>query len=609
MDRRVVAIASGAAAAGLTTYYLYRFSQTRKNEKTQVSVKKHRPIYVWYGSQTGTSESFARDIVEEGRSEYGLDESVLTDAVSLESVSNQFDDLFFPNSGVEEERIVVILILSTYGEGDPSDDAVGFREWIEQESTQSLAHVDFAVFGCGNRQYALFNEMAKRTEKRLLQLGARRMCETGLGDDNADIELDFTNWKSSELWLKGMKLSPLNRSGSRNPAQRLVLDMQVAEKRSRLKFDACVLSSGNDVLSKFFFSANQVPVVGVTHICDSKTQIDLDISKVPCLRYRSGDTLEVLPRNRDIEFLLSLYKLNGNDLMSFSKKKTTKLLTVKKPFPTPVGLRYALEHYIDLHGIPSRSLIRDLCCVFGHRESEILEERESALNGAKVYTVEMVLKRLLSVTGPIVPLGDLIQLLPKQKSRGYSICSSPLEDAKRISLIVSKVDDHALASSYLSDTVAVNDLVAVSLRQGTFRLPSLPGTPVIMIGAGTGVAPFRAFIVELGLKNRCSSGYLFFGCRRESEWIYKSEMEHFANGGGHLHIAYSREGSNKCYVQNLLVERASELKPLIEERNAVVYVCGSTKMGLDVMDVFNNVVGIDVGKLRDLKQYYEELWG
>ena len=596
--RAAVAVAAGALAVG----YFWRTRQRNKISPSPPSPQPDVIVEVYFGSQTGTSESFARDLVEEGRSEQGFPESVICDAKSVESWTE------FPS----DEKKIVILILSTYGEGDPSDDAVIFNDFLSNFEG-SIENITFAIFGCGNRQYAFFNEMAKRTEKNMVRLGAQKICETGLGDDNADIESDFREWKDKHLWplLKQIVKESgivLQDASKRNPRDRIQLDIQIADKRSKLKFDACVSSSGGDVLSKFFFAANQVPVVSVTNLCDSKTLVDLDISKVPCLRYRSGDTLELLPRNRSssVDWLCYLYGVEPSHMLTFLKKKSCRLLSVKKPFPTPVNVRFALASYIDLHGIPSRSFIRDLCLVMGQNPEGPTARRDEAINAGKVYTVEQVL-RDLKVGPKTIDLGDLIQLLPKQKSRGYSICSSPLEDPKKLSLVISRVDDHATASTFLSDTVKPGDMLSVGLRQGTFRLPALPGTPAIMIAAGTGVAPFRAFLFELGFKNRCKTAHLFFGCRKESEWIFRAEMEQFQEKGGHLTVAFSREG-NKCYVQDLLRENSEKMKDLILKKGAVVYVCGSTKMGLAIMETIEQTIAT-VSELRNQKRYFEELWG
>jgi len=602
MNRYTVLAAAGVAAAG---YYLLLRRNTRQTDSSEyVASPPPITIQVFYGSQTGTSESFARDLVEEARTEHGFPDSVIQEARSVESVTDWAEQLA-PNA-------ILVFVLSTYGEGDPSDDAMSFNEFFSEKEIE-LKNVRFAIFGCGNRQYALFNEMAKRTEKNLTRFGGEKICLTGLGDDNADIEQDFRDWKDRDLWsqLKDLVVKAgvkLEKSGPRNPKERILLDIQIAEKRSKLKFDACVSSSGGDVLSKFFFAANQALVTETQALCDSKTLVELDISKVPCLRYRSGDTLELLPRNREsaVNWLLSLYEIAPSEMLTFVKNKSCKLLSVKKPFPTPVNVKFAIESYIDLHGLPSRSLIRDLCLVLCREPESIIARRDEVLHGNGIFTVETLLREL-HVGPKTIELGDLIQLLPKQKSRGYSIASSPLEDSKKMKIVISRVDDHALASTFLSDILKKNELVNVGLRQGTFRLPSLPGTPVIMIAAGTGVAPFRAFIVELGLKNRSQSAHLFFGCRRESEWIFREEMEAFQQQGGYLQIAFSREG-NKCYVQDLIKQNNQQLKELIVKKRAIVYVCGSTKMGLDVMEAVDKTIA-NVADLRKQKRYFEELWG
>ena len=624
----VTAVGLGAAAA----WYIWKQRGAPPRAQPLVTAAPFGiPIHVLFGSQTGTAEMFAKDLAEEASVELAL--HVAQDfPKSLESVADY--DGFFQREDTEGKKVVV-FVLSTYGEGDPSDDAVAFDNYLKQKIDSSddsseppLGHIRFAIFGCGNRQYALFNEMAKRTQRNLLKLGATCICPIGLGDDNADIESDFREWKKSELWNPlvtaiGLNYEEVLRNAMlanhhRNPLDKCVLDLIMADRRSKLKFDACVQSSGGDVLSKFFFACNQVPVVQITHLCDGKVQVDIDISKVPSLRYRSGDTLEILPLNRDedVDWLMDVYDLRGmqDHLISFVKKPTCSQLTVKKPFPTPGNLRKAISSFIDLHGGPSWALIRDLAILTGKSatdaETFANEMKNDKSRPGEVLTVIKFLRDIIGAGGlRQISLGDLIQILPKQKARAYSIASSPLEDAKKISIIISRVDDDALASTYLSDRLKVNDLIQVSLRQGSFRLPALPGTPVVMIGVGTGVAPFRAFLVELGLKNRAPTGTLFFGCRRESEWICRSEMELFTNNGGAVHVAFSRSDMHKKqYVQDLVVEHCDVVRQLVVEKRAIVYVCGSTKMGLSVMDAFNKHI-CSVDDLRSQKRYFEELWG
>lgn len=616
MDRRGYAAILGFA--GLA-YYLYLIQQRRKKPAAKAARScGHEPIVnVFFGSQTGTAESFAKQLVEEANIELGLN---WPDAKSVESIENW--NAFFTTSS---SNVFIIFLLSTYGEGDPSDDACKFDEWLKASACTDMKGINFAIFGLGNKQYALYNEMAKRTEKNLTRIGASQICKTGFGDDNKDIEQDFCSWKDQNLWrsllskigldynhLKSVSASVL----VRNPIDKCLLDLHISEKRSKLPFDATVQSfGGSDLLSKQFFSSNIVPVTKVVQLCAGKVQVDLDISKVPSLRYRSGDTLDVIPLNKreDWETLLSLYGLQEKKdfMISFTRKKSVNKTTVKKPFPTPCGLQTAIQKYLDLHGSPSRAFIRDIALVSGHsmEESERIADDVKKVSQNEVWTVIRILNEKFHNISKYISFSDLIQLLPKQKSRAYSICSSPLEDPKTISVVISRVDDRALASVYLSEIVKPNELVSVSLKQGSFRLPNLTSQPVIMIAVGTGIAPFRAFMVELIKRNRCKSAVLFFGCRSSSEWIYRKEMEDFQAHGGTLHVAFSRENKdgNVVYVQDLIRSEATMLKTLVDN-NSIVYVCGSTKMGMSVMEEFDRSIA-DVSELRVQKRYCEELWG
>jgi len=573
----------------------------------------NRTIHVLYGSQTGTGESFARELAEEAVGEYGLCVAN-SSAESVESVTDWNEFFSTPKC--------IVFLFSTYGEGDPSDDAVGIDEYLasrcEELATQGdLGHIKYAIFGLGNKQYALFNAMAKRVDKCLHALGATRVCPTGFGDDNVDIEADYNDWRLKIFWPQFLqncfdidaRIARENRV-SRNPLDRIFLDLRRAPKRGQLPFDATVHSSGGDVFSKAFFAASIVPVTGVTELVADKCQVDVDISKVPSLRYRTGDTLEVIPPNRieDVNWLLESYRIDGEVFVTFTKKKGVAKTTVKKPFPTPCTVRQAITRYVDLRSRPTRALIRDIAVLMKANVDQLVDEIPNIESG--VFTIRSLLEKYFANFSACIELGELIQILPKQKSRAYSICSSPLVDGKKISLVVSRVDDDALASVYLCNKVAVNDTMFVSLRQGTFRLPTLPNQPIVMISVGTGFAPFRAFLAELKIRNRISSEktILFFGCRRISEWIYREEMEEFQALGGSLHVALSRENPEKVqYVQHLLEQELESLNELINKKNAIIYVCGSTGMGLAVMDVVSKIASVN--DLRTKKRYLEELWG
>ena len=579
-------------------------------ETRQVPSPSHR-VHILFGSQTGTGETFARELAEEASGDFGLSVNNAGSPESVDSVKNWSE--FLTNN---HQPLFLVLLLSTYGEGDPSDDAVELDSFLSSSNDVEFPNVRYAIFGLGNKQYALFNAMAKRVNKNLQRLGAVRVCPIGLGDDNADIESDFQVWKNDVFWGKWLgdcfginAVTARENRVPRDPRDKILLELKMAEKRGQLSFDATVHSGGSDVLSRAFFAANIVPIVAVKHLCDGKTQVDVDITKVPSLRYRTGDTLEVLPMNKqeDVDWLMGIYGVSGETFLTFLKKKGIAKLTVKKPFPTPCTVQQALSRYVDLSGRPSRVLVRDLAVLTGASMEEANEMAERIRSKDGVYTVRNLLGIFPGIADK-VSLGELIQILPKQKMRAYSICSSPLVDPKKISLVVSRVDDAGLASVFLSDTVEVNDTLLVNLRQGTFRLPTLPGQPVIMICAGTGFAPFRAFIAELKLKNRIAKDktVLFFGCRNKSEWIYRDEMQEFESLGGGLFVALSRE-EPKEYVQDKIKANLSLVGDLVNKRNAIVYVCGSTGMGLSVMNVISSVASIE--DLRTEKWYIEELWG
>ena len=581
-------------------------------------------VRIFYGSQTGTSETFARELAEEAIIDLGVD----CGEAGAESVEVLND----PSLYFSKRPLCVVLILSTYGEGDASDDALRFDEWLRALEGEMFVGVEYCVFGLGNKQYAFYNEMAKRTDKKIHLLGGKRICSIGFGDDNADIEQNWEDWKEKEFWPKfsrkyfGKEYLEVKSSAAclvRNPVDKVMLNVRFALKRSQLPFDATVTMGGSDLVSKFFFAANIVPIVSKTDLCVGKVQIDLDITKVPSLKYRTGDTLDVLPlnRNSDVEYILSGYGLDRDTLITFTRKKSVKKISVKKPFPTPCTVGSCIERFLDLSGHPSRVFIRDICvCMANQNSEEIISEIKQGR-----FTVCDFLRKYFPNFFKKIDFETFIGLIPKQKSRAYSICSSALVNPKTISLLVSKVDEGALCSKFLVDEVASTKdggtcTLHVNLRCGVFRFPIQAQQGIVMVCVGTGFAPFRAFLAEIALKGKSNLCTLIFGCRTHNEWIYKQEMLEFEQAGGELFVAFSREefthelgdSTQKTplgtYVQDLVEIHAKSISERVCKQRAITYVCGSTGMGLAVLKVVDKHIG-NVEELRIEKRYIEELWG
>eukprot|EP00931_Biecheleriopsis_adriatica_P091682 TRINITY_DN65568_c0_g1_i1.p1 TRINITY_DN65568_c0_g1~~TRINITY_DN65568_c0_g1_i1.p1 ORF type:complete len:683 (+),score=176.56 TRINITY_DN65568_c0_g1_i1:89-2137(+) len=624
-------------------------------------------LWIYFGSQSGTAEGFAKELEEEAAGH-----EISATVVDMED--------FEPD--VFQQHKAVVLVVATYGEGDPPDNAVEFYKWLQDESLSGdlLKGMSFTVMGLGNRQYVHFNACSKVADKEMERLGAMRVHERGEGDDDQNIEEDFEQWKGNGLWPALCKVMGVGGEATADSnaletpeaiLKRLPLRVELAEQVKQLPVDPLVQVGGADVLGKWYFNASLAPVC----VCDELRQlvdidagkttkhIEFNVKQLPAVDWRTADNLEVLPQNPDAEVewfaqrLGVLEQLESN--LTFLRAEGMDK-PVKKPFPAPCTVRSALSIYCDLCAAPNKtaakrfaSLARDAA----DREAleALLQDREAyqALTGEKG---RLSLRQFfeLYMTSAELDLSTFLQLCPRQKSRPYTIASSSKEDPSRIAICVSLVQEEVpsveallkeleergyaaprgaaylqelgaqasqprrfrgITTEMLCTQVTRGQKLWIYARASTFRLPRRTTTPIIMLGAGTGLAPFRGFArefrAEQGSRTRT---LLFFGCTKQNEdFIYREELEEAVKmeppALKELVTAFSREQAHKVYVQHRLKERAAEVKQLIGD-GAYIYVCGAVNMGKAVRDELVTALGSAdyVDRLQTEGRYVEELW-
>lgn len=629
-----------------------------------------RGVWIYFGSQSGTAEQFANELGEQAASQ-----GVQAQVVDLED--------FTPEEFVRHQ--VVVLVVATYGEGDPTDNAMEFFKWLKDEDLPSdtLQGTKFTVMGLGSRQYVHFNACCKQADDRLERLGATRIYDRCEGDDDQDIEEDFNKWKDGGLWpaLRNASGVANEQAGqAANGAQGLETAEEVVSKLNlKLQLfggtdappvDPLVLTGGSDILGKWYFSAYAAPVATcreLRQVADEgagKTtkHIDIDIRTVPALDWKTADNLEVLPQNKEEPVRWFAKRLGVeekmDDSISFVRAASVDK-AVRKPFPCPCSVRHALEMYCDLAAAPPRAQARKLAAFSIDPEEREAAERllqDKAAYGWLTNDGRLNLQEFFELLIPSaqIDLGSFLQLCPRQKSRAYTIASSSREDPKTIGLCVSMVQEEApsltqlveglqsrghdlpggrhllasrngtadssrifrgICSTMLCTQVGAGDKIWVACRPSSFRLPRKVSAPIVMIGAGTGVAPFRGFIrefmVEAGRRQKTT---LFFGCTtRDQDYLYAEEFEDALARKPpalrELVTAFSREQAHKVYVQHRLRERSEEIKSLASE-GAYFFVCGATAMGKSIRDELAPLVGGTGGldRMQTEGRYVEELW-
>lgn len=525
-------------------------------------------VDVLIGTQTGNSELVAEDIVAGAR------------ARGLGGRATALDD-------VTPERLAtmshVIVVTSTYGEGEMPDNAGLFWEAVQSDTAPRLEGVRYSVLGLGDRGYDDFCQAAKLIDTRLEQLGATRLHERV--DCDVDFEEPAARWTTAVL-------------------ERLVAETGATGSGTSTEAAAAAPSKARSPWNKRTPYPSRLAENRLLSAPGSAKEIrhyefDLGDSGIT---YEAGDALAVVPLNNPVLVGELLTQLGaGGD------EEAAAVLRAEREIRTP-----SKELVADL---VERAPTGELASVVAHGDRSDLD---SWLWGRDVLD-------LLRDAGSAAPsLAELLPLLRPLQARQYSISSSPLAHPGRIHLTVASVRYgryEGVASTYLADRA--EDTVGVYLQpNASFGVPADDDAPMVMIGPGTGVAPFRGFLHERAARGASGPNWLFFGDRhRATDFVYEDELDSLRKRGvlTELDLAFSRDQAEKVYVQTRMRERSRELYAWLEE-GAHVYVCGdATRMAKDVEAALLGVIAEQRGRgdddaaeyladLRRAKRYVRDVY-
>jgi len=560
--------------------------------------RHNTPLLVLYGSNLGTAEGIAQQIAADGATQ-----GFATTVASLDDYQGKL-----PTQGA------VVLVSASYN-GTPPDNAAQFCRWLQSDSLEATAlqGVNYTVFGCGNRDWAATYQAApKLIDAQLEAHGARRIYGRGEGDARDDFDGQFRAWYAPLWSALGSALS-IATDGPDTVAKGHRYEVEWAGEAPVHPFAATYQAKVLNLLQN-----RELQQQDGLHPSERSTR-HFEIALPEGMSYRAGDHLGVLPRNSAslMARVAARFNFSNESLIRIRANTTSK---THLPTTEPINVSDLLASYVELQDVATRAQIQVLAeytdCPPEKAKLEALagDDPDSvARYRAEVMAKRLSLLDLLEIYRACsLPFNIYLELLPPLRPRYYSISSSPLAEPNQCSVTVGVVSAAARSGRGLYEGVcstylwhqAEGMLISGFVRDpnSPFRPPADPKTPLIMVGPGTGLAPFRGFLQERAALQAqgqpIGSSLLFFGCRHpKQDFIYEDELHTFvAQGVTRLEVAFSRlDGQPKTYVQELILKCQDEVWQLIEE-GAVIYVCGdASKMAPDVRAAFASIYRAKTG--------------
>ena len=574
--------------------------------KTQKINRHDTPLLVLFGSNMGTAEEIARRIAQDA------DENGFSTKVAA------LDDY----AGLLPREGYVFIATSSYN-GKPPDNAEKFYHWLEQ-TDEDLSGITFAVFGCGNRDWAAtFQAVPRFVDQKLAASGARRFYDLGEGDAREDFEGQFYKWFKS---LRKVVAQELDLQFDFNENQKSLYQLEIVPGAQMSGFVDSFDAQPMRVLTNRELHRK----TGVNPSTRSTRHIEFELPENS--NYAVGDHLGVVPQNSEelVKRVAARFGFERETYIRLHKQISRKTFL---PVEQTISVYRLLRDYVELQEVATRHQIQilteftecpphkiELLALTSDDESSSARFREEILDKRK-----SILDLLEQYPACVVPFEVYLEMLAPLRPRYYSISSSPLVDPKKCSITVAVVESPArsghgvfqgVCSNYLARKIEHKTVYAfVKDTKDVFGLPADLTTPLIMIGPGTGVAPFRGFLQErAALKangTEIGRALLFFGCRHpEQDFLYEGELREFERTGiVELSASFSRvKNQPKCYVQSEIYNQRDQVWQLIED-GARIYVCGdASRMATDVRRTFAQIhIEKTNGDQRDADKWLDEM--
>lgn len=528
-----------------------------------------KPVTVFFGTESGNSEGLAADDVAALKSQ------------GFTAKMKSLGDATFKDF---QDAQNALLVVSTWGDGEPPDAVVSFHEAFMSSDAPKLDGLNFSVCGLGDTSYEQFCECGKQFDKRLAELGAKRIV------DRVDCDVDYDD--AHEEWF-GKVVEALNaQSGATGSAAVAAVPAVAAVSAAYGK--------------KNPFPAPLLERVMLNGEGSSKETWHVELGLAGSgMSYDAGDALAMVPKNAP-DVVESILKAGGFD--------ANRKVEVKGSGERALG--DALSENFDITGV-SPTILKKYNALANSEKLTKLLEPEQKKDLQEYLWGRQIVDVLDDFPVPGLAAEDFTGILRKMPPRLYSISSSIKAHPDEVHLTIASVrynahgrDRKGVASTFIADDIALDDTVLVYTHPNkNFKLPKRGNVPIIMVGPGTGVAPFRSFIEERAAEGADGKSWLFFGDQHYNyDFLYQLEWQkHLKNGTlSKLDVAFSRDQKEKVYVQHKILERSKELFAWLEE-GAHFYVCGdASRMANDVNEALIAVAMKEARLKRDAAEYYVE---
>lgn len=538
-------------------------------------------ITVLSGSQTGNAKSVADKVAAE-----------LTEAgIAVKRVPLKD----YKAKTIADEKYL-LLVTSTQGEGEPPEEGVVLHKLLNGKKAPKLTELQFAVLGLGDSSYPNFCQAGKDFDQRFAELGATRLFE------RVDADLDYS--ATAEQWIRDIVAIVKEKVAQASPVVQSIATATTAPVAKESQYN----------------KANPFPATLITNQKITGRQSDKDVRHLEFdlagsdLHYQAGDALGVWFDNdpKLVDEVLSLAQIDPTTEVTIEGKTQTISTALLSHLELTQNTPAFVKGYAAL---ANNEQLNDL--VADNQALQELVQRTPIVDVLHKFPAKLTAEQLVSLLRPLTP-------------RLYSISSSPAEVGEEVHLTVGVVRfEHegrarsGAASSFLADRVEEDGAVRVFVEHNdNFRLPNDTTKPIIMVGSGTGVAPFRAFMQQRVADEASGKNWLIFGNPHfASDFLYQTEWQQFAKEG-FLHkydFAWSRDQEKKIYVQDKIRENSTALWQWLQE-GAYFYVCGdAAKMAKDVEQALLEVIAKEgnlspdeaedyLNELREEKRYQRDVY-